>query len=681
MGNTNAEIANILRKISFLLQMDLSSASQPGRNTDDPRLSFKNRAYSKAADQIESLSIDIGTLYKHEGIDGLLKVPSIGKAIASKIEEFIKTGEIQYYSRMSSKLPIDLDEFMGLDGIGPKTLKAIHSKVQFRTLEDLKNACIDRKIRDIPGFSQKKEEALLSKIEMHKKGKGRFLLGEVYPLAKQILEHLSGLEGVKKAITVGSFRRMKETIGDIDYLVESENPQTVIGSFVNMPEVKEIVAKGTHKAFVKLNNGIDSDLLVVPTESFGAALQYFTGSKDHGISLRKIAQSKGLRLNEWGLFRGNSDEKVAGKTEEEIYQKLDLKWIPPEMRENKGEIEIAKRAIGKDGKGGKKSGGSGGGGRGIVKDDGDRNSNVLSHLVGYSDLYGDLQVHTNSTDGTKTMEEMALYAREIFGLRYIAITDHTKSLKITNGLDEKQLLDQAGKIGELNDTIKDKDISGMLKRGSKKTFARKVSAAIGSGGSDNDGDGNGIRLEADREYAFEPKAVNQISSTKEDFRILSSAEVNILKDGSLDITNTVLDKLDIVGAAIHSSFSLPEEDQTNRLIKAAQNPSVDIIFHPTGRIINKREGYPVNILKLIEVARETRTVLEIDAHYNRLDLKDEYIRMAVEGEVKLVIDSDAHHPIHYGFLELGIAQARRGWAKKSDILNTLSAQELLSGLK
>jgi DNA polymerase (family 10) len=268
------------------------------------------------------------------------------------------------------------------------------------------------------------------------------------------------------------------------------------------------------------------------------------------------------------------------------------------------------------------------------------------------------------------MEEMALYAREIFGLRYIAITDHTKSLKITNGLDEKQLLDQAGKIGELNDTIKDKDISGMLKRGSKKTFARKVSAAIGSGGSDNDGDGNGIRLEADREYAFEPKAVNQISSTKEDFRILSSAEAN-----------NVLDKLDIVGAAIHSSFSLPEEDQTNRLIKAAQNPSVDIIFHPTGRIINKREGYPVNILKLIEVARETRTVLEIDAHYNRLDLKDEYIRMAVEGEVKLVIDSDAHHPIHYGFLELGIAQARRGWAKKSDILNTLSAQELLSGLK
>ncbi|MDQ4074338.1 MAG: helix-hairpin-helix domain-containing protein [Thermoproteota archaeon] len=684
MGNTNAEIANILRKISFLLQMDKVSEQEQAQNrySGDLRTNFKNRAYSKAADQIENMSIDIETLYKHEGIDGLLKVPSIGKAIASKIEEYIKTGEIQYYNRLASKLPIDLDDFMGLDGIGPKTLKAIYDKVQFRTLEDLKNACIDKKIRNIPGFSQKKEEVILGKIEMHKKGKGRFLLGEVYPLAKQILGHLSELKGVRKAITVGSFRRMKETIGDIDYLVESENPHMVIECFVSMPEVKEILAKGNHKAFVKLNNGIDSDLLVVHPESFGAALQYFTGSKEHGIALRRIAQSKGLRLNEWGLFSGNSNEKMAGKTEEEIYKKLDLEWIPPEMRENKGEIEIARLAMGKDGK--KENRNSGGSSEedNSRDRDSDRNSNILSQLVGYGDLCGDLQVHTNSTDGTKTMEEMAIHAKESFGLRYIAITDHTKSLKITNGLDEKQLLDQASKIEVLNDIIKDKGILGLDRNGSKKGILRKPT--LWGANSCNEGNGgiqNEMELKDGYEVKCESQDINQINNNKKDFRILSSAEVNILKDGSLDIASNVLDKLDIVGAAIHSSFSLPEEDQTNRLIKAAQNPSVDIIFHPTGRIINKRVGYPVNISKLIEVAKGTKTVLEIDAHYNRLDLRDEYIMMAVESGVKLVIDSDAHHPIHYAFLELGIAQARRGWAKKKDILNTLPAKDLLSILK
>jgi DNA polymerase (family 10) len=473
----------------------------------------------------------------------------------------------------------------------------------------LEKAALEGKIRSIPGFSQKKEELILKKIQFFKKSGGRRLIGEVYPLVRRIEERLSGNTGVKQAVAVGSFRRMKETIGDIDYLVSvisQKDGNNIIDYFVNMPEVKEIIGRGSSKAFVKLNNGIDADLLVVPEESFGAAMQYFTGSKEHGVAMRKIAISEGLRLNEWGVF-DKQNHRVAGATEEDVYRVLGLEWIPPEMREDRGELKIAK--IGK---------------KGIEKKDRVR----FSQLIAYDDLKGDLQVHSNYTDGTMSIEEMALNARDRFGLSYIAISDHTKSLRLTNGLDEKQLLNQANTIAEINDKIK----------------------------------------------------INNKSKNKH-FRILSSAEVNILKDGSLDISNNVLDKLDIVGAAVHSHFSLPIESQTARLISAAQNPSIDIIFHPTGRIINQREGYPINISKLIEIANKSNTILEIDAHYNRLDLKDEFIRMAIENNVKLVIDSDAHHPLHYAFLRFGIGQARRGWAKKSDILNTLSAKELLDSLK
>ncbi len=428
----------------------------------------------------------------------------------------------------------------------------------------MEKAALEGKIRKVPGFSQRKEELISKKIQFFRKGGGRLLIGEVYPLVKRIEDRLLGFTGVKQAVAVGSFRRMKETIGDIDYLVSAMSERegdNIIHFFVNMPEVNEVSGRGSTKAFVKLNNGIDADLLVVPKESFGAAMQYFTGSKEHGVAMRKIAISKGLRLNEWGVF-DKLDHRVAGATEEGVYQALGLEWISPEMR------------------------------------------------------------------GTMTIEEMALNARDNFALSYIAISDHTKSLRLTNGLDEKQLLNQANTIADLNDRIK----------------------------------------------------MNNNNKNK-DFRILSSAEVNILKEGSLDISNNVLDKLDIVGAAIHSHFSLPIELQTARLIDAARNPSIDIIFHPTGRIINRREGYPVNIPKLIEIANESNTILEIDAHYDRLDLKDDFIRMAVKNNVKLVIDSDAHHALHFAFLRFGIGQARRGWAKKSDISNTLSAKELLSSLK
>ena len=598
----NSEVAKIFREIAFILQTADEKKS-------DPNIIFKIRSYNKAADEIQNLSSEIGEIYKKDKLKGLLKIPSIGKAIATKLEEYITTGKIHYYDELKEKLPVDVSQFFGLEGIGPKTIKTLYSNLGIKNIPDLEKAALEGKIRSIPGFSQKKEELILKKIQFFKKSGGRRLIGEVYPLVRRIEERLSGNTGVKQAVAVGSFRRMKETIGDIDYLVSvisQKDGNNIIDYFVNMPEVKEIIGRGSSKAFVKLNNGIDADLLVVPEESFGAAMQYFTGSKEHGVAMRKIAISEGLRLNEWGVF-DKQNHRVAGATEEDVYRVLGLEWIPPEMREDRGELKIAK--IGK---------------KGIEKKDRVR----FSQLIAYDDLKGDLQVHSNYTDGTMSIEEMALNARDRFGLSYIAISDHTKSLRLTNGLDEKQLLNQANTIAEINDKIK----------------------------------------------------INNNSKNKH-FRIFTSAEVNILKDGSLDISNNVLDKLDIVGAAIHSHFSLPIESQTARLISAAQNPSIDIIFHPTGRIINQREGYPVNISKLIEIANKSNTILEIDAHYNRLDLKDEFIRMAIENNVKLVIDSDAHHPLHYAFLRFGIGQARRGWAKKSDILNTLSAKELLDSLK
>ncbi|HET7148169.1 MAG TPA: helix-hairpin-helix domain-containing protein [Candidatus Nitrosopolaris sp.] len=604
----NANIAIILRDIAFLLEME--------EGEDNSNIVFKIRSYKRASDVIANLSSNVEEVYSTNGLKGLMQIPSVGKAIALKIEEYLTTGKIQYLDELKSKTDIDIDGFYGLQGIGPKTIKIVYDKLGIRDLSGLEKAASGGKLRSIHGFSEKKEEAILKKIQLFKKGRSRYLLGEVYPLIKQIETRLLKFNRVKIAVVAGSFRRMKETVGDIDFVVACNDVEKVMDYFVSMPEIDEVLGKGSTKTFVRLNNGMDADLLVVPEESFGSALQYFTGSKEHGVAMRKIALAKGLHLNEWGIF-DNSQHRIAGSTEEEVYQTLDLEWIPPEMRENLGEVELAKK-------------GAGG----------------LPKLMEYNDLKGDLQVHSNSTDGTMSIEEMALAANEKFGLQYIAITDHTKSLKLTNGLDEKQLLDQANRIAEVNDRIR---------RVQDKTERQPIH-------------------EVDSSASTRIKKANN-------FRILSGAEVNIMRDGSLDIANNVLDKLDIVGAAIHSNFSQPIEVQTDRLIKAARNPSVDIIFHPTGRRINKREGYPVNIEKLLDIANDTNTILEIDAHYDRLDLKDEYVRMAIQKGVKLVIDSDAHHPVHFGFLKFGIGQARRGWAEKSNILNTIPVDELLRCLK
>ena len=604
----NANIASILRDIAFLLEME--------EVEDDSNIVFKIRSYKRASDVIANLSLNVEEVYATHGLKGIMQIPSVGKAIALKIEEYLTTGKIQYLEELKSKTDIDIDGFYGLEGIGPKTIKIVYDKLGIRDLSGLEKAASEGKLRSIRGFSEKKEEVILKKIQQFKKGRSRYLLGEVYPLIKQIETRLLKFNGVKNAVVAGSFRRMKETVGDIDFVVASNDVEKVMDYFVSMPEIDEVLGKGSTKTFVRLNNRMDADLLVVPEESFGSALQYFTGSKEHGVAMRKIALAKGLHLNEWGIF-DNSQHRIAGSTEEEVYQTLDLEWIPPEMRENLGEVELAK-------KGGKR----------------------LPKLIEYNDLKGDLQVHSNSTDGTMSIEEMALAANEKFGLQYIVITDHTKSLKLTNGLDEKQLLNQANRIAEVNDRIRQ------------------------------------VLDKTERQRRNELDSSPTTPRTKaNNFRILSGAEVNIMRDGSLDIANNVLDKLDIVGAAVHSNFSQPIEVQTDRLIKAARNPSVDIIFHPTGRRINKREGYPVNIEKLVDIATDTNTILEIDAHYDRLDLKDEYVRMAIQKGVKLVIDSDAHHPVHFAFLKFGIGQARRGWAEKSSILNTMPVDELLRCLK
>jgi len=579
----NLEIVKIFREISYLLQMV----------EDDPNTIYKARAYEKAADVIENLSIGLEETYLKNGIEALNKIPSIGSAISLKIEEFVNSGKIDYHDELKKKMPIRISEVSNMRGIGPKTIKVLYEKLKITSIDELEKAAVEGRIAVLKGFSGVKEKNILKVIQLSKQQTGRYLLGDVYPIIKKIESRLTNEGGVIHCAVVGSFRRMKETIGDIDILISTEEAEKIVNFFVNMPEVEEIKGSGRAKAFVELRNGIRVDLLVVPEKSFGSASQYFTGSKAHNISLRNMAISKGLHLNEWGLFN-KKKKKIAGASEKEVYEKLDLQYIPPELREDCGEIDFFSK-----------------------KD--------TLPLIEYSDLRGDLQTHSNSTDGTMSIKDMAIHARKKFGLDYIAITDHTKSLRLAKGLDENQLLNQINKIGELNDNIKSE------------------------------------------------------SNTK--FRILTSTEVNILRDGTLDMPNNILDKLDIVGAAIHSNFSLSKDIQTERLVKAAKNPSVDILFHPTGRLLNKREGYLVDIERMIDIAYDTKTVLEINSNYNRLDLRDEHIRMAVQNGIKLAINSDAHHPVHFAYLLFGIGQARRGWTKKIDVINTLKVDSLLKELK
>ncbi len=564
----NFEIAKILYNIALYLEMEEEQ--------------FKPRAYEKAAHSIEALPEECGDIYQKGGIKALMGIPGVGQSIAEKIEEIIKNGKLKYYEQLKKKIPVDIEQLTSIEGVGPKTVKTLYKKLKIKNVENLEKAAKSGKIRRLEGFGEKSEQDILKGIQFFKRSKGRFILGFVLPIVRDIETRLRQLPEVKKTVIGGSSRRMKETIGDADILVVSDKPQKVMDYFVKMPDVVDVIGKGETKSSVKLEIGLNVDVRVIPPESFGAALQYFTGNIDHNVVLRSIAKEKGWKLNEYGIFKGN--KQIAGRTEEEVYEKLGMKWMPPELRENTGEIDAAMK-------------------------------NKLPKLIEYGDLKGDLQVQTNWTDGSNSIKEMAEEARK-FGLEYIAITDHTKALAMTGGLDEKKLLQQMKEIEKVN-----KQLSGIT--------------------------------------------------------VLAGAEVNILKDGRLDIDDKTLSQLDFVGASVHSLFNLSKEDQTKRIIKVMENENVDIIFHPTGRVIQQREPYEVDMEKIIQVAKDTDTLLEINAYPDRLDLKDEHIKKAVHAGVKFCIDSDAHSKLHFRYLEFGIAQARRGWAEKKDIVNALPLKEFL----
>lgn len=568
----NVEFALIFREISLYLEMQ--------------GVQFKPRAYEKVAYTLEAMEEPLAEIYQRGGIKALREVPGVGEAIAEKIEEIIQTGKLTYYEELRRKTPVDIRALTAIEGVGPKMVKVLYEKLEVKDVSDLERVAQIGKIRGLPHFGEKMEQKILRGIEFLKQGSGRVTLGAALPLILEIHGRLRELSDVDEVEVAGSIRRRKETVGDADILAISSRPEKVMDYFVSMPEVAHVLGKGKTKAMIKLKNGLDVDLRVVPEESFGAALNYFTGSKDHNVALRRIAQEKGLKLNEYGLFRGS--QRIAGKTEEEIYKVLDLSFIPPEIREDQGEIEAAKKG-------------------------------EIPDLVGYQDLRGDLQIQTTWTDGANSIEEMAEEARRL-GLEYIAITDHTKGLAMTGGSDEKKLLRQMATIEKINRSLK------------------------------------GIT-------------------------VLKGAEVNINKDGSLDIKDEVLAELDVVGIAVHSHFNLPRREMTERIKRAMRNPHADILFHPTGRVIQKREPYDVDMDEIIRTAKETGTVLEVDAYPNRLDLKDEHVRKAIEAGVKLVIDSDAHSVNHMRFLEFGVAQARRGWARKNDILNTLPEKDFIRSLK
>jgi len=578
--NENQKIAEIFYEIAEYLSMK--------------NIPFKPRAYEKAAEVLEGLEENVSLIYEKGGIAALEKIPGIGLSLAQKIEEFIKTKKIKYYEELKKELPVNLEELRKVEGLGPQSIKKLYDYLKIKNINDLKKAALNGKIRNLPGFGKKSEEKILKSLEFLSKSQNRFLLYKVLPQIEEIKSELEKVRGVKKVVIAGSIRRMKETVGDADILVISSQPQNVIERFTKLNNVVKVTSAGSTKAAVKLNFGMNVDLRIVEEKSFGAALNYFTGSKAHNIALRELSIKKGLKLNEYGLFKisANQEKFVAGENEEEIYQYLGMDYIEPELRENTGEIELAL-------------------------------NHRLPKIIGYQDLLGDLQVQTNWSDGTFSIEEMALSAYR-FGLKYIAITDHTKNLSVANGLDEKRILKQMEEIDKINTKFKKQGIN---------------------------------------------------------FTILKGTECDILKDGSLDLPDKILEKLEVVGAAIHTYFNLSKTEQTKRLIKAMQNPNVDIIFHPTGRILQKREAYELDIDEIIQTAKKTKTVLEIDAYPDRLDLNDEYIKKCVECGVKMSIDSDAHSKEHFEYLKYGIAQARRGFAKKTDIINVWPLSKMLKFLK
>lgn len=562
----NEKIAKILFEIGEYLELD--------------NIPFKPRAYQMAALSIDNLEEDIQGIYNEKGIKGVLEIQGVGKGIALKIEEYLKTGKIKYLEELKRRKTIDVKNLLKVEGLGPKRISFLNKELGITNILELKQAIKKNKLKELKGFGEKSQQNILESIAFVETSGLRYMLSEVQKDVSMILEKFKKLKEVEKIEVAGSYRRKKETIGDVDILIASSKPKKIMDEFTSFEGVSRVWGKGKTKTSLRMEKGFNIDLRVVPLGSFGSALQYFTGSKEHNVALRRLAILKGYKLNEYGLFK--EGVLKAGKDEAGIYKKLGLQFIPPELRENRGEIEAGlKRKIPK--------------------------------LIELKDIRGDFHTHSNFAGTLISMEEIVLKAIQK-GYEYIGISDHTKALKIENGLDEKELALQAKEIEKLNKKYRE-------------------------------------------------------------IRIFHGAEVNILKDGSLDIKNSALKELDFVNIGVHANFKMKKGEMTERVLKAMSNPYVTCLVHPTGRIVNKREAYDIDLEKIFEFANLRKILLEVSSSH-RLDLNDYNIKRAKEKGCKFLINTDTHMLKHMDRMKYGIYQARRGWLTKKDVINTLPLNKI-----
>jgi len=563
----NAEVAVVLYSISELLEVK-------GENL------FKIRAYARAARAVEGATEDIEKIAR----EGKLKeIPGVGESIAEKIEEYLSTGKLEFYDELKKHVPGELHELLKIPGIGPKTLQFLNKELGIKSVEELERAAKEHRLRRLPHFGATKEENIVKAIERYRQRSTRIPLGTALPLVKEIVEALKKSGSIEKIEPAGSLRRKKETVGDIDILATSTDAGAAIEAFVRLPIVKDIIGKGLTKATIVTKDAIQVDLRIMESKSFGTSLQYFTGSKEHNIKLRDLARQNGLKLSEYDLEEISTGRKIYCESDDEVYRRLGLLPIPPEIREDTGEIEASL-----EGK--------------------------LPALVEQGDIKGDFHVHTDWSEGTNTLAEMVDAAKKQ-GYEYIAVTDHSKALGIAHGLSEERLQEQIEEIHKLNNTL-----------------------------------GN--------------------------FHVFTGIEVDIKADASLDFPDSILKQCDVVVAALHTGQKQTRRQITGRLITSMENENVDIIAHPTGRIIGEREAYDVDIDAAVDAAASTGTVLEINAYPTRLDLSDVNARKAKNKGVRVAIGTDAHNTGHLGLMEFGVNVARRGWLEKKDVMNTRTAKDV-----
>ena len=573
---TNEQIASKFEMLADLLEFQ-------GANP------FRLRAYRNGARVIRDLPQSIESLVG-EGAD-LTEFDGIGKGVAQKCEALVKTGTMVQLDELLEEVPRTVLDLLRIPKLGPKKAAIIFHELKIATLDDLKQACMDGKVRVLSGFGEKTENAILEGIDLAASANQRIYWSRADDLAEQLREHMDGCKAVRKLEFAGSYRRGKETVGDLDMLVVSKDADAVMDRFGEFPMIESVSGRGPTKMSVRLDSGFQIDLRVVPAESFGAALQYFTGSKDHNVQLRGLAKQRGLKINEWGVFevKGKKETYVAGKTEKEVYAALDLPLFPPERREARGEFEIAEQ------------------GR-------------LPKLIELKDLRGDLHMHTTETDGKATLQEMVAAARER-GLSYIAITDHSKRVSMARGLDSKRLRQQWKAIDKLNQTMGD------------------------------------------------------------EFVVLKGIECDILEAGGMDLPDDVLAEADWVLASVHYGQDQPREQITDRILGALEHPHVTAIAHPTGRLINRRKAYAVDMDAIFQSAVANHKILELNANPARLDLHENHCAVAKSLGIPIVINSDAHSCQGLDVLQYGIKQARRGGLTKKDVVNTLDLGKLLATLK